>query len=172
MEEGKVEIVNANVLEATVNLSGGEALVQQGVQGLRWYREIMNVRPRYYWAIDICGWHEQMAQIVKGLGLDAFVYCRFNPTGPAPKTDPPLGNEDGCKDGMALHWAESPDGTRVLALNSGHYSDPDYRSLVGIEPRRRRLALAARRRCSDERSGGNLGCGLLLRRQRAYRDPR
>lgn len=133
LDEGRVEIVNANVLEATVNLSGGEALVQQGVQGLRWYREIMNVRPRYYWAIDICGWHEQMAQIVKGLGLDAFVYCRFNPTGPAPKTDPPLGNEDGCKDGMALHWAESPDGTRVLALNSGHYSDPDYRSLVGSE---------------------------------------
>lgn len=133
LDEGRVEIVNANVLEATVNLSGGEALVQQGVQGLRWYQQVMNIRPRYYWAIDICGWHEQMAQIVKGLGLDAFVYCRFNPTGSAPKTDPPLSNEDGCKDGMALHWAESPDGTRVLAVNSGHYSDPDYRSLVASE---------------------------------------
>lgn len=31
--------------------------------------------------IDVCGTHEQMAQIASGLGLDAMVYTRKNPTG-------------------------------------------------------------------------------------------
>jgi hypothetical protein len=46
-----------------------------------------------------------MAQITAGLGLDALVFCRHNPT-PSP-----------------IFWAESPDGTRTLALSPGHYSD-------------------------------------------------
>ena len=70
VKEGRVECVNAFVLEPTVSLSGGEALVQQGVQGLRWYRQVMDLQPRFCWAIDTCGWHEQMAQIVAGLGLE------------------------------------------------------------------------------------------------------
>jgi hypothetical protein len=105
LKQGRVEMVNAFVLEPTINLSGGEALVQQGVQGLRWYKDIMNLQPRYSWMIDTVGWHEQMAQIVSGLGLEAFVYCRANPT----------------KGSRAIHWIQSPDGTRALALGLGHY---------------------------------------------------
>jgi len=40
-------------------------------------------------------------QIVSGLGLDALIYTRDNPTG------------------STLHWQESPDGTRVLTLSPG-----------------------------------------------------
>jgi len=109
IKEGRVEVVNAFVLEPTVNLSGGEALVQQGIQGLRWYRQIMGIKPRYCWMIDTVGWHEQIAQIVGGLGLDAFVYCRYNPT--------PLKSERA----YPVHWIQSPDGTRALALGMGHY---------------------------------------------------
>ena len=109
IREGRVEVVNAFVLEPTINVSGGEALVQQGVQGLRWYTEIMGLRPRYCWMIDTVGWHEQMAQIVSGLDLDAFVYCRYNPTA--------LQSEDG----RAIHWIQSAEGTRALALGLGHY---------------------------------------------------
>ena len=79
--EGRVELANAFVLEPTVSLSGGEALVKQGVEGLRWYEQMMGQRPRHAWMIDVCGWHEQMAQICSGLDLEAFVYCRYNPTG-------------------------------------------------------------------------------------------
>lgn len=107
--EGRVELVNAFVLEPTINLSGGEALVQQGVQGLRWYKEIMGTEPRYCWMIDTVGWHEQMAQIVSGLALEAFVYCRYNPTGSKSEQN------------RAIHWIRSPDGTRTLALGLGHY---------------------------------------------------
>ena len=103
ISEGRVEPVNAFFLEPTINLSGGEALVKMGVEGLRWQQQMLGVKPRICWAIDVCGMHEQMAQIVTGLGLDALVYCRLNPTG------------------STLHWLESPDGTRTLAVSPGHY---------------------------------------------------
>ena len=109
VKQNRIELVNAFVLEPTINLSGGEALVQQGIQGLRWYKEIMDLQPRYCWMIDTVGWHEQMAQIVSGLGLEAFVYCRNNPTSLQTKQT------------QAIHWIQSPDGTRALALGLGHY---------------------------------------------------
>jgi alpha-mannosidase len=114
---GKAELVNAFVLEPTVNLSGGEALVMQGVVGLDWYRQVLRARPRHCWMIDVCGWHEQMAQIVRGLGLETFVYSRYNPTGTA---DSPHGVSERME---ALHWMESPDGSRALGVNPCHYSD-------------------------------------------------
>jgi len=104
VEEGRVEMVNAFVLEPTICLSGGEALVKQGVEGLRWYEQVMGVRPRFSWMIDVTGQHEQMGQITEGLGLDALVYCRYNPTG------------------SLIHWVESPDGTRSVAFGMGHYA--------------------------------------------------
>lgn len=117
--QGQIEMVNAFVLEPTINLSGGEALVMQGVEGLRWYQQVMQTRPRHCWMIDVTGWHEQVAQIVNGLGLESFVYCRYNPL--AKTTDPGGRVSD---DAPAVHWLESPDGTRTLAVNPGHYSGP------------------------------------------------
>lgn len=105
VRSGRVELVNAFFLESTVNLSGGEALVRLGIEGLRWQQQVFGVRPRFAWCIDVCGTHPQMAQIASGLGLDALVYTR--------------GNTTGC----AIHWLEAPDGTRTLAIAPGHYSD-------------------------------------------------
>jgi alpha-mannosidase len=105
IREGRVELVNAFFLEPTINLSGGEALVKMGVEGLRWQQQVFGVRPRFLWAIDVTGVHEQMAQIVSGLGLDAMVYTRDNPTS------------------KTMHWLESPDGSRCLAICPGHYAD-------------------------------------------------
>jgi len=105
IHEGRVGLVNAFFLEPTINLSGGEALVKMGVEGLRWQEEVLGVRPRTLWAIDVTGVHEQMGQIVSRLGLDAMVYTRDNPT---PKS---------------LHWLESPDGSRALCVSPGAYAD-------------------------------------------------
>lgn len=105
VRSGRVELVNGFFLESTINLSGGEALVRLGIEGLRWQQQVLGVRPRFAWCIDVCGTHPQMAQITKGLGLDAYVYCRGNDTK------------------SAIHWLEGPDGTRVLAIAPGHYSD-------------------------------------------------
>ncbi len=102
---GRVELVNGFFLESTINLSGGEALVRLGVEGLRWQQKMFGARPRFAWTIDVCGTHEQMPQIAAGLGLEAMVYTRKNPTG------------------SAVHWSVSPDGTRILSLSPGHYSE-------------------------------------------------
>ncbi len=104
IKEGRVELVNATFLEMTVNLAGGEALIKQGVEGLRWQERMMGVRPRFMWIIDTCGLHDQMGQISSNLGLDAMVYERMNKTG------------------STIHWAESPDGSRILALCPDGYS--------------------------------------------------
>jgi alpha-mannosidase len=103
-KEGRVELVNANFLEMTVNLAGGEALLKEGVEGLRWQEQIMGIHPRLMWAIDTCGLHDQMAQISSGLGLEAMVYERMN------------------KAGSTIHWVESPDGSRILALCPDGYA--------------------------------------------------
>jgi alpha-mannosidase len=105
INEKRVEFVNAYFLESAVNLSGGEALVQLGVEGLRWYRQVFGLEPRFSWNIDVCGTHDQMPQIAAGLGLDALVYTRGNPNG------------------KTLYWSESPDGTRILTISPGHYSE-------------------------------------------------
>jgi alpha-mannosidase len=105
IRQGRVELCNAFFLEPTINLSGGEALVKMGVEGLRWQEQVMGVRPRLVWAIDVTGVHEQMGQITAGLNLDGMVYTRDNPMS------------------KVLHWLESPDGTRALGISPGHYSE-------------------------------------------------
>ncbi|HQE75641.1 MAG TPA: glycoside hydrolase family 38 C-terminal domain-containing protein [Candidatus Hydrogenedentes bacterium] len=105
LAEGRVEAVNAFFLEPTICLSGGEALVKQGVEGLRWQERMLGVRPRHCWAIDVTGMHEQMPQIAEGLGLDTLVHCRMN------------------NFGSTLYWGQSPDGTRILTVSPGHYNE-------------------------------------------------
>jgi len=116
-KEGRVELVNATFLEMTINLSGGEALIKEGVEGLRWQEEVMGFSPRFAWTIDTCGIHDQMGQLCAGLGVQAMVYIRMNKTG------------------STLHWAESPDGSRILALCPGDdYADfsPVFRTKVPL----------------------------------------
>jgi alpha-mannosidase len=101
VKEGRLELVNGFFLEPTVNLSGGEALVQMGVLGLRWYDEVFGRRPRFSWMIDVCGTHRQMPQIVNGLGLEALFFSRNNPAS------------------QSAFWWRSPDGSRTLAVCLG-----------------------------------------------------
>ncbi|HEY1216034.1 MAG TPA: hypothetical protein VGE93_20590, partial [Bryobacteraceae bacterium] len=105
IRQGRVELVNGFFLESTINLSGGEALLRLGVEGLRWYRQIFGTEPRFSWNIDVCGTHEQMPQIASELGLKALVYTRKNPTG------------------KTIFWSVSPDGSKILTLCPGHYSE-------------------------------------------------
>lgn len=106
VHEGRVELVNAFFLESTMNLSSGEAIVELGVHGLRWYENFFGTRPRHGWMIDVVGNHRQMPQIVAGLGLETLVFCRNNP---ARKT---------------VFWWVAPDGTRILTIcNATSYAE-------------------------------------------------
>jgi alpha-mannosidase len=101
LKERRVEFVNGFFLEPTVNLSGGEALAQMGVLGLKWYDEVWGFRPRFAWMIDVCAMHRQMAQIVGSLGLEALFFSRNSPM---PRD---------------AFWWVAPDGTRTLAMALG-----------------------------------------------------
>lgn len=105
VKEGRVELVNAFFLESTCSLSGGEALAKMGIEGLRWQQEVMGVRPRFLWAIDLCGTHEQMPQLAAGLGLEALIYTRCS------------------RAQRSIFWSESPDGSRILTLVPGEYAE-------------------------------------------------
>lgn len=105
IKEGRVELPNAFFLEPTINLSGGEALVKMGVEGLRWQQQVMGVSPRFCWAIDVCGTHEQMPQICAGLGLEGLIYNRGN------------------RSDKTIFWSESPDGSQVMTFVPGNYAD-------------------------------------------------
>ena len=105
IKEGRVELPNAFFLEPTINLSGGEALVKMGIEGLRWQQQVMGVSPRFCWAIDVCGTHEQMPQICAGLGLEALIYTRCN------------------RSDKSVFWSASPDGSKIMTFVPGHYSD-------------------------------------------------
>jgi alpha-mannosidase len=105
INQGHIENVNAMFLELTPNLSGGEAIVRMGVNGINWQKEMLGVKPRFNWMIDVTGFHEQLAQITAGLGLEAQVHCRHNISG------------------SQLYMAESPDGTKMLTISPGHYAN-------------------------------------------------
>jgi alpha-mannosidase len=105
IKEGRVELANGFFLEPSVSLSGGEALAQMGVLGLRWYDKVFGLRPRHCWMIDITGAHRQLPQIVAGLGLDSLVFCRNNPAGVS-----------------SFYWV-APDGTRQLTINDIRYAE-------------------------------------------------
>ena len=79
--------------------------------------------------IDLCGWHEQIAEITKQLGLGGLCLLPLHPTGPPPTAEPALTNWDEVKSGSALHWVESPDGSRVLAVSPGLYCDVEFQPL-------------------------------------------
>ncbi|MEO6136560.1 MAG: glycoside hydrolase family 38 C-terminal domain-containing protein [Ginsengibacter sp.] len=100
---GKAEIVNAFFCELTPNLSGAEAIIRSGVNGLKWYKEVLGQQPRFNWMIDIAGLHEQSAQITAGLGLEAQVHCRMNISS------------------SPVYDAQSPDGTIMRTISPGHY---------------------------------------------------
>ena len=105
VKEGRVDLPNAFFLEPTINLSGGEALVKMGIEGLRWQKQVMGLAPRFCWAIDVCGTHEQMPQICAGLGLEGLIYTRCN------------------RSGKTIFWSQAPDGSKVMTFVPGHYSD-------------------------------------------------
>jgi alpha-mannosidase len=105
VKEKRVELVNGYFLESTIDLSGGEALVRLGIEGLRWYEKVVGIKPKYGWNIDTCGVHEQMPQIAVGLGFEAMVYTRKNPTE------------------KSIFWSTSPDGSQILTLCPGDYAE-------------------------------------------------
>jgi alpha-mannosidase len=103
LESGHADLGSALYLNPTVSLTGGEALLRLGIEGIRWQEAEFGRRPRIGWMVDTIGLHRQMPQIASQLGIRGLIYARDNPTA-----------------NHAYRW-RSPDGSTVLAVGVGSY---------------------------------------------------
>lgn len=69
---GRIEPQGAMWVEPDVNLSGGEALVRQLLEGKRFFREEFGVDVNYGWLPDVFGYSAALPQILKQAGLHYF----------------------------------------------------------------------------------------------------
>jgi len=100
--EGRWEIVGGWWIQPDCNIPGGESYVRQGLYGQRYFKEKFGVTASVGYNVDSFGHHGMLPQILKGSGLDSYVFLR-----PAP-------NEKGLP--SRLFWWESDDGSRVLTF--------------------------------------------------------
>ena len=63
--EGRIEPQGAMWVEADTNVSGGEALVRQLIQGKRFFKEEFGVEIDYLWLPDVFGYSAALPQILK-----------------------------------------------------------------------------------------------------------
>jgi len=59
-------------VEADTNLSGGEALIRQVVQGRKFFRDEFGIDSRVLWLPDVFGYSGAVPQILKGCGCSGF----------------------------------------------------------------------------------------------------
>ncbi len=70
--EGRLEPQGAMWVEADTNVSGGEALVRQVLQGKRFFHEEFGVDIKYLWLPDVFGYSAAVPQILKKAGVEIF----------------------------------------------------------------------------------------------------
>ncbi len=70
--EGRLEPQGVMWVEADTNISGGEALVRQILQGRRFFRQEFGVDVRYLWLPDVFGYNGNLPQLLKKAGVDIF----------------------------------------------------------------------------------------------------
>ena len=101
IREGRWEIVGGWWVEPDLNVPSGESLVRQALHGQTWFREHLGVMARTGYNPDSFGHPRTLPQILKGAGLDSYVFMR------------PMPQEKDLPENV--FWWEGPDGTRVLA---------------------------------------------------------
>jgi len=97
---GKWNIVGGMWVEPDLNLPGGEALVRQCLYGQRYFREKFGAEAHVGWGADSFGTAWTLPQILKKSHMDSFIFSR-------------------CGHQQPLFWWEGPDGTRILAYDTG-----------------------------------------------------
>jgi len=113
--DGRFEPVGGTYVQPEVAEPNGECLVRQCLIGRRKWRDFFGVEPQVGWFIDTFGQIPQIAQILVGCGIEAYVFMRGVPdrVGELPGT----------------FWCQSPDGTRILTHWMASSYCTDERSL-------------------------------------------
>jgi len=107
--EGRWVVVGGWWVEPDCNIPSGESLVRQGLVGLSYVRDELEVDCRVGYNVDTFGHPWTLTQLLHGLGQKYYVFFR---PGPHEKALP-----------SGLFWWEGPDGTRTLTSRPvGHYN--------------------------------------------------
>jgi alpha-mannosidase len=69
---GRIEPQGCMWVEADTNVSGGEALVRQILQGRRFFRHEFGIDVRYLWLPDVFGYTGSLPQILRKAGVEYF----------------------------------------------------------------------------------------------------
>lgn len=78
VEEGRWEAGGAMWLEADCNLTSGESLVRQILQGTKFFREEFGVNCKYLWLPDVFGYSWALPQILRKSGIDTFMTTKIS----------------------------------------------------------------------------------------------
>jgi len=125
--EGRWNVVGGWWIEPDLNCPGGESLVRQGLYGQRFFRERLGRAARVGFNPDSFGHPWTLPQILRGQGLEAYVFMR-----PGPHEKPEL-------PAPLFRW-EGPDGTRILAIQIlESYNDGEWDLERRIEIHRERF---------------------------------
>lgn len=100
LKEGKIEVCTTMV-GAIEQFLDGEMLIHELVSAKRWIRETLNYEPVTVQHTDLPGHVIQIAQFLRGAGIQNMAYSRYHP--PVP-----------------LHQWRSPDGSEVVACCHFH----------------------------------------------------
>lgn len=76
--QGRWEADGGMWLEADCNLSSGEALTRQFLQGIRLIESEFGHRCEYLWLPDVFGYSWALPQILKGVGIDTFMTTKIS----------------------------------------------------------------------------------------------
>jgi alpha-mannosidase len=101
VRQGRWGLVGGWWVEPDCNLPGGESLVRQGLYGQRYFQAKFGRMAHVGYNVDSFGHSAMLPQILKGIGLDSYVFMRPSP------------HEKGLP--SRLFWWEADDGSRVLA---------------------------------------------------------
>ncbi len=98
--QGRWQLVGGWWVEPDCNLPMGESFVRQGLLGQRWLADRFGVTATVGMNADPFGHHVMLPAILRGQGMDSYVFLRPGP-------------HESALDATAFWW-EAPDGSRVL----------------------------------------------------------
>jgi alpha-mannosidase len=106
IQSGRWEATTLAWIECDSNLPSGEAHARQVLEGVRYSRDVLSIKPSTYHAPDTFGHAGNLPQLSASAGAQRYYHCRSNP---------------GQEKVWPAYWWEGDDGTRLLAFSTPSY---------------------------------------------------
>jgi alpha-mannosidase len=107
IRSGRWEAATMTWVEGDTNMASGEATARQLLEGVRFSREELGIRPSTLLAPDTFGHAGNLPQLARSAGAERYYHHRANP---------------GQADLWPAYWWEGQDGSRLLAVSTPTYN--------------------------------------------------